>query len=174
MPLEISFQLSLFGRTSAERWYQMTGWIISPCSGLSGRTPKFQCLPLADGVTPEWCEGDAPTWPGGPWTPSTGQGPGWPGGSGSSSWRILEGGVLEKYCLSPGQCSHLLSPGPAGGVPAAEGDRGPSLQAGGRVPVVMSFQPFRMREAAKRRKRTQFKNSFGAPNDPFSTLLAGS
>ena len=70
----------------------------------------------------------------------------------------------------------LLPPvsGPSGGLPAAEGDRGPSLQAGGRVPVVMSFQPFRMREAAKRRKRTQFKNSFGAPNDPFSTLLAGS
>ena len=87
-------------------WYQMTGWIISPCSALSSRTPKFQCLPLADGHMPEWCEGDALTWPGGSWTPSIGQGPGWPGGSGSSSWRILEGGVLERYCLSPGQCSY--------------------------------------------------------------------
>ena len=69
----------------------------------------------------------------------------------------------------------LLPPvsGPSGGLPAAEGDRGPSLEAGGRVPVVMSFQPFRMREAAKRRKQLQFRNSFGAPNDPFSTLLAG-
>ena len=32
----------------------MTGWIFLPSSGLSGRTPKFQCLPLDDGDTPEW------------------------------------------------------------------------------------------------------------------------
>ena len=75
--------------------------IFLPSSGLSGRTPKFQCLPLDDGDTPEWYEGDDPIWPGGPWMPNTGQAPAWHGGSASSSWRILEGGVLEKYCLSP-------------------------------------------------------------------------
>ena len=30
-----------------------------------------------------------------------------------------------------------------------------------------------MRSAAKRGKRVQFRNSFGRPDDPFSTLLAG-
>ena len=67
----------------------------------------------------------------------------------------------------------LSGAGPAGGLPAAAGDRGPFLEAGGRVPIVRPFQPFRMRSAAKRGKRVQFRNSFGRPDDPFSTLLAG-
>ena len=67
----------------------------------------------------------------------------------------------------------LSGAGPAGGLSAAAGDRGPFLEAGGRVPIVRPFQPFRMRSAAKRGKRVQFRNSFGRPDDPFSTLLAG-
>ena len=64
-------------------------------------------------------------------------------------------------------------PGTAGRVPAAQGDRGPFLQAGGRVPVTRPFQMFRMRGAAKNQEHVQFRDSFGFPADPFPTLLAG-
>ena len=64
-------------------------------------------------------------------------------------------------------------PGTAGGVPASKGDRGPFLEAGGRVPVVRPFQMFRMRGAAKNQEYVQFRDSFGFPTDPFPTLLAG-
>lgn len=107
MPLEINIQLSLFGKTSWERFLLATGWILEPCYPRS-QAPRFQCLLLEDGQTPEWCEGDVLTSPGGSWTPNIGQSPGWPGGSVSSSWQILEGGVLPRYCLSPGQCAHFL------------------------------------------------------------------
>ena len=150
----------------------MTGWIFLPSSSLSGRTPKFQCLPLDDGDTPEWWEGDAPIWPGGPWMPSTGQAPAWHGGSASSSWRILEGGVLGEILFKPRPMLPLSEPGTACGVPAAQGDRGPFLETGGRVPIVRPFQLFRMRGAAKRREHVQFRDSFGFPTDPFPTLLA--
>ena len=86
----------------------MTGWTISPCSEPS-QTPKFQCLLLDDGQTPEWLEGDAPISHGGSWTPSIGQAPSWHDGSGSFSWQILEDGDLTKYYLSPGQCSRILA-----------------------------------------------------------------
>ena len=105
--MEINIQLSLFGKTSWELFLLETGWILEPCSQCSS-APKFQCLLLEDGQTPEWCEGDALTSAGGSWTPNIGQNPGWPGGSASSSWRILEGGVLPRYYLSPGQCSRFL------------------------------------------------------------------
>ena len=147
----------------------MTGWIISPCSGPSCRTPNFQFLPLAAGHTPEWCEGDALTWPGGSWTPSIGQG---------RRQRIflvadLGGRRAGEILFKPRPMLLLSGAGPAGGLSAAAGDRGPFLEAGGRVPIVRPFQPFRMRSAAKRGKRVQFRNSFGRPDDPFSTLLAG-
>lgn len=60
----------------------------------------------------------------------------------------------------------------AGGLPAAPGDRGPFIEAGGRVPVTRPFQLFRMRGAAKDRYHIQFRDSFGFPTDPFPTLLA--
>ena len=141
MPLEIDFQLSLFGRTSSELLHQMTGWIISPCSGPSCRTPNFQFLPLAAGHTPEWCEGDALIWPGGSWTPSIGQGPGWPEGSGSSSWPILEGGVLERYCLSPGQCSYFLALAQRVGCPPPPEIEALFLKQGGVYPSSAPFSP---------------------------------
>ena len=103
----IFIQLSLFGKTSWERFLQMTGWTLEPSYPLS-QTPKFQCLLREDGQTPEWCEGDAPISHGGSWTPNTGQGPGWPDDSASFLWQTLEGGVLPQYCLSPAQCSHFL------------------------------------------------------------------
>ena len=174
MQLEISFQLSLFGRTSEELWYQMTGWIISPCSAPSSRTPKFQ-------------------------RPASGR---WAyagmvrGGRPDLAWRIMDaqywarprlarrqrvlprGGFWRAACwrdtvLSPGQCSYLLSLAHRAGCPPPPEIEALLLKQGGVYPSSWPFQPFRMREAAKRRKRTQFQNSFGAPNGPFSTLLAG-
>ena len=43
-------QLSLFGKTLRERFLQMTGWILQPCS-VRSQVPRFQCL-LVDGHTP--------------------------------------------------------------------------------------------------------------------------
>ena len=63
--------------------------------------------------------------------------------------------------------------GSKGGLSAAQGDRGSFIQTGGRVPVVMPFQNFRMRGAARDHNPSQFVGSFGRPNDPFPTLLAG-
>ena len=116
MPLEINIQLSLFGKTSWERFLLATGWILEPCYPRS-QAPRFQCLLLETGQPPEWCEGDVLTSAGGSWTPNIGQSPGWPGGSVSSSWQILEGGVPPRYCLSPGQCSHFLRLAERAGCP---------------------------------------------------------
>lgn len=100
-------QLSLFGKTSWERFLQMTGWTLEP-SYPPSRTPKFQCLLREDGETPEWCEGERLMCAGGSWTPSIGQAPeGWHEGSGFSSWRILEADVPQTYYLSPVQCSRM-------------------------------------------------------------------
>ena len=76
----VYFQQSLFGKTSWERFHQMTGWILEPSYPLS-QTPMFQCLLLEDGQEPEWCEGERLTSAGGSWTPSIGQAPDWHDGS---------------------------------------------------------------------------------------------
>lgn len=89
-----------------------------------------------------------------------------------SSWPILEGGVLTKYCLSPAQCSHFLALAQRAGCPPAERDRGSVIEAGGRVPILQPFQLYRMRGAAKHGQHTQFRGSFGRAADPFPTLLA--
>ena len=160
-------QLSLFGKTSWERFLQMTGWILEP-SYPPSQTPKFQCLLREDGETPEWCEGERLMCAGGSWTPSIGQAPeGWREGSEFSSWRILEADVPPTYYLSPVQCSHFLRLGRT----AAEGDRTSSFETGRQIPVIHPFQCFRMRGAAKRQEETAFRNSFGLPTDPFPTLL---
>ena len=139
MQVEVNFQLSVFGKTSWERFHQMTGWILEPCSDRS-RTPRFQCLLLSDGETPEWCEGDALTSHGGSWTPDIGQAPDdWQGGSGSSSWLILEGGVLTKYCLSPAQCSHLLTLAQRAGCPPPGEIEALLLKQGGVYPSSVPF-----------------------------------
>lgn len=110
-------QLSLFGKTSWERFLQTTGWTLEPSLSLS-QTPKFQCLLLEDGQAPEWCEGDSLTSAGGLWTPSIGEDPRSPKEeSVSSSWRILQDGVPEKYYLSPATCSHILRLAEIAGCP---------------------------------------------------------
>lgn len=141
MPLEINIQLSLFGKTSWEVFLQMTGWILEPCSPRSS-APRFQCLLLEDGQTPEWCEGDALTSAGGSWMPSIGQSPGWPGVSASFSWRILEGGVLPRYCLSPIQCSHFLRLAERAGCPPPKEIEALFLKQGGAYPSSTPFSSF--------------------------------
>ena len=138
MPLEINIQLSLFGKMSWERFLLATGWILEPCYPRS-QAPRFQCLLLEDGQMPEWCEGDVLTSPGGSWTPNIGQSPDWPGGSACSSWRILEGDVLPRYCLSPGQCTHFLHLAERAGCPPPKEIEALLLKQGG---VYQSSTPF--------------------------------
>ena len=75
--------------------------------------------------------------------------------------------------LKPRPMLPLPKAGGAGGLSSPCGDRGPFLEARGRVPVTRPFQMFRMRGAAKDRYHLQFRDSFGFPTDPFPTLLAG-
>lgn len=67
----------------------------------------------------------------------------------------------------------LSETGPAGGLSASAGNRGPFLETGGRVPILRPFQLFRMRGASKKQEHVQFRDSFGFPTDPFPTILAG-
>lgn len=139
MQVEVSFQLSVFGKTSWERLHQMTGWTLEPCSERS-RTPRFQCLLLEAGQVPEWCEGDVLISPGGLWMPAIGQAPDdWRGGSEFSSWPILEGGVLTKYCLSPAQCSHFLALAQRAGCPPPKEIEALLLKQGGVYPSSVPF-----------------------------------
>ena len=39
----VGIQLSVFGKTLQERFLQMTGWILQPCS-VRSQVPRFQCL----------------------------------------------------------------------------------------------------------------------------------
>ena len=84
--------------------------------------------------------GGCPISHGGSWMPNTGQGPGWPGGSASFSWQILEGGVLPKYCLSPGQCTHFLRLAERAGCPPPAEIEALFLKQGGEYP---SSDPFK-------------------------------
>ena len=110
------FQLSLFGKTSQERFHQITGWTLNPCWNRS-QIPRFQCLLLEDGQEPEWCEGERLTSAGGSCTPSIGQAPDWHDGSASLLWQTLEDNVPTKYFLSPAQCSQFLSLAEIAGCP---------------------------------------------------------
>ena len=112
----VYFQQSLFGRTSWERFFQMTGWTLEPCSQRS-QPPTFQCLLLEDGQEPEWCEGIRLTSAGGSWMPSIGQAPDWHDGSASLLWQTLEDNVPTKYFLSPAQCSQFLRLAEIAGCP---------------------------------------------------------
>lgn len=133
-------QLSLFGKTLRERFLQMTGWILQPCS-VRSQVPRFQCL-LADGHTPEWCEGDALIPLGDCWTPSIGENPpSYSGASACSSWRILQVSVPEKYYLSPGLCSRFLRLAVRAGCPPPPEVEYLLLKQGGRYPSSDRF-PF--------------------------------
>ena len=126
----VCFQQSLFGKTSWERFHQMTGWILEPSYPLS-QTPMFQCLLLEDGQEPEWCEGERLTSAGGSWTPSIGQAPGWHDGNASFLWQTLEDGVPTKYFLSPAQCSHFLHLAEIAGCPPSAEIEALLLKQGG-------------------------------------------
>lgn len=126
-------QLSLFGKTLWERFLQMTGWILQPCS-VRSQVPRFQCL-LVDGHTPEWCEGDALIPLGDCWTPSIGENPPFRSvGGGCSSWRILQESVPQKYYLSPAVCSRILRLAVKAGCPPPAEIEYLLLKQGGRYP----------------------------------------
>ena len=134
-------QLSLFGKTSWERFLQMTGWILEPCLNPS-QPAKFQCLLLEDGQMPEWCEGIDLTSHGGLWTPSIGEARRLPSdGEGSLSWRILEGNAPPKYFLSPAICSRILRLAQKVGCPPPPEIEYLLRKQGGRYP---SSTPFRI------------------------------
>ena len=126
-------QLSLFGKTLRERFLQMTGWILQPCS-VRSQVPRFQCL-LVDGRTPEWCEGDALIPLGDCWTPSIGENPpSHSGASACSSWRILQENVPQKYYLSPAVCSRILRLAVKAGCPPPAEIEYLLLKQGGKYP----------------------------------------
>ena len=168
----IYIQLSLFGKTSWERFLQMTGWTLEPSYPLS-QTPKFQCLLREDGQTPEWCEGERLMCAGGSWTPSIGQAP--EAGTRQRIFVVADfgGRRAADILFKPRPMLPLPPPCGEGGRAAAEGDRTASFETGRQIPVIHPFQCFRMRGAAKRQEETAFRNSFGLPTDPFPTLLAG-
>jgi DNA (cytosine-5)-methyltransferase 1 len=58
------------------------------------------------------------------------------------------------------------------GMPAADGNRIPVVEAGREIYAVYPFQKVRMRGNAKHGNQTGFIGSFGKPTDPFPTLLA--
>lgn len=60
----------------------------------------------------------------------------------------------------------------AGGVSAAEADRGDFIEAGRRIPIVQPFSGLRMRGGAKHHDQRMFLRIFGKRTDPFPTLLA--
>ena len=142
----VGIQLSVFGKTLQERFLQMTGWILQPCS-VRSQVPRFQCL-LVDGHTPEWCEGDALISLGDCWTPSIGENPpSYSGASACSSWQILQASVPEKYYLSPGLCSCFLRLAVRAGCPPPKEVEYLLLKQGGRYPLLDRF-PFEIDGAA--------------------------
>lgn len=133
-------QLSLFGKTSWERFHQITGWILEPCYNPL-QIPKFQCLLLADGQPQEWCEGEALTSHGGAWMPSFGEGP--PSHSAENaflSWQILEGNVPQRYYLSPVICSRILRLAETVGCPPPTAIEFLLLKQGGHYPSSTPFK----------------------------------
>lgn len=60
------------------------------------------------------------------------------------------------------------------GLPSAGENRISAEKAGRRLPVVRPFRERKMRGAAAMRDEEGFIRSFGRPDDPFPTLLAGS
>ena len=66
----------------------------------------------------------------------------------------------------------ISAAGRKSGNPAAQGDRGPFIETGGRVPQVRPFQMYRMRAAAVKQNHAQFIGSFGRDGDPYTTILS--
>lgn len=151
-------QLSLFGKTSWERFLQTTGWTLEPSLNPS-QTPRFQCLLRECGQTPEWLEGERLTCAGGLWTPSIGENPQPPSGGGvSSSWRILEGSVPERFYLSPAVCSRILKLAEIAGCPPPPEIEYLLKKQGGRY---LSSTPFRTDVCGDRQGCTTRRASSG-------------
>ena len=151
----VYFQQSLFGRTSWERFFQMTGWTLEPCSPRS-QPPTFQCLLLENGQEPEWCEGTHPISHGGSWMPSIGQAPDWHDGSASLLWQTLEDNVPTKYFLSPAQCSQFLRLAEIAGCPPPAEIEALLLKQGG---VYRSPDPFNVTVCGHRQRSGQRRRS---------------
>ena len=163
----VGIQLSVFGKTLQERFLQMTGWILQPCS-VRSQVPRFQCL-LVDGHTPEWCEGDALIPLGDCWTPSIGENPpSYSAASACSSWRILQASVPDK----PRTVLPFSAISGPGGVSATQRGGVPAAQTGRQVPIVRPFSLRRMRTMAQVGDQKGFCTSFGRGGEPFPTLLA--
>lgn len=116
------------------------GWTLEPCWSRS-QIPKFQCLLLEDGQTPEWFEGVKLMCAGDSWTLSIGENP--PSlkeENVSSSWRILEDSVPQKYYLNPTNCTHILTLAERAGCPPAKEIEYLLIKQGGKY---QSYVPLR-------------------------------
>ena len=165
-------QLSLFGKTSWERFLQMTGWILEPCCN-HFPIPKFQCLLLEDGLTPVWCEGEKT----------------------DLCWRLMDaqywgkprlvqrrkriflvadfrGQRSAEILFKPRDMFPIPPPCTDYGLPAAGASRISLDKTRGKIPIIRPFQERRMRSAAKSGNQSAFLASFGRPDEPFPTLLA--
>ena len=92
-------------RTSPALCHPLEGVTIKLSSNRSQR-PKFQCLDLESGRTPEWYEAEALISLGAYTMPST---LGQPSGGGACFLSaILEETAPERYCLSPKACAGIL------------------------------------------------------------------
>jgi len=162
-----NIQLSLYGKTSWERFFQATGWILEPCLNLS-QIPQFQCLLVEDGHTPEWCEGASLTSLGGSWTPDIGEIPRHRnGGAESSSWRILEESAPGKYCLSPVVCTKLLRLAQIAGVPPPPEIEYLLKKQGGYYPLSIPFKT----EACGARQRQKTRHGLSTVSDGQTSLF---
>ena len=130
--------LSFYGKTSLERCSKILNMTILPYCDPS-RAPKFQCLLLDAGPMQEWCEGDGAIWHGVSWTLSIGRSPGLPAGNESLLWQILQASVPQRYYLSPGQCSRILSFAARVGCPPPKIIERLLLMQGGRYPSSCPF-----------------------------------
>ena len=153
------FQLSLFGKTSQERFHQITGWTLNPCWNPS-QIPRFQCLLLEDGQNAEWLEGVSLTSAGASWTPSIGENPpSYREESASLSWQILEDSVPQKYYLNPVNCTHFLILAERAGYPPPEPVEYLLLKQGGEYP---SYVPLRKDECEAVQNRGIYPDSYEA------------
>jgi hypothetical protein len=96
---------SQFGRMSPEL-SAVTAVKISGQSSKKSQRPKFQCLQVVNGQTPEWSELIQLTSLGESWTPNIGESPSV--AVESSLSQILEANVPEKYFLSSRACEGIL------------------------------------------------------------------
>ena len=145
------FQLSLFGKTSQERFHQITGWTLNSCWNHS-QIPRFQCLILEDGQNAEWLEGVSLMSAGASWTPSIGENPpSYREESASLSWQILEDSVPH--------CTHFLTLAQRAGYPPPEPVEYLLLKQGGKY---LSYVPLRKDECEAVQNREIYPDSYEA------------